>query len=106
MARKGRRPVRFVTRRKIKEFAIESYETANGDQSKAKELFEARCTSYGMDPMTIATLIISIIRFWLWLKEKGFLSQVPRNEAFAWLDQDTGFGSACATISIGDESDA
>lgn len=103
MARKGRRPVKFVTRRKIKEFAVESYETANGDQTKAQELFKARCTSYRMDPMTIATLIISIIRFWLWLKEKGFLGQVPRNEAYGWLDQDTGFGNACSAHSIGDQ---
>ena len=90
----------FINRRKIREFAIESYEAASGDQNIAKGLFEARCTAYGMDPSTIAMLIISVIRFWLWLKEQGYLSKVPRDVGYKWLNEDSGFSAACEGCGI------
>jgi hypothetical protein len=90
----------FFNRRKVREFAIDSYESANGDQNKAKGLFEARCTAYGMDPATIAMLIISVIRFWLWLKDQGFLSKVPRDVGYKWLTEDKGFLDACEGCGI------
>ena len=91
---------RFLNRRKIREFAIESYEDASGDQNVAKGLFESRCTAYGMDPATIAMLIISVIRFWLWLKEQGYLSEVPWGVGHKWLIEDKGFSAACEGFGI------
>ena len=91
---------RFFNRRKVREFAIDSYEAANGDQNKAEDLFEARCTAYAMDPATIAMLIISVIRFWLWLKDQGFLSKVPRDVGYKWLTEDKGFLDACEGCGI------
>lgn len=95
-----RRLPRFFSRRKVRKFAIESYEAASGDHNVAKSLFEARAEKYGMDPATIAMLIISIIRFWLWLKDQGFLSKVPRDVGYKWLTEDKGFLEACEGCGI------
>jgi hypothetical protein len=78
--KRGKNPFRkFVTKRKVKGWARDSFNEAEGDEEKAKVLFEAKAKSYGMDPVVIASLIISVIRFWLWLKEKGFLKYAPDN---------------------------
>ena len=102
---KKRRSHRFVSRRKLRSFAVESFEAANGDESKARDLFDARCRSYGMDPVTIASLIISVIRFWLWLKEKGFLSKVPRDVTDAYFRDNKNFHDLCGLNGIEEDDE-
>jgi hypothetical protein len=102
---KKRRIARFISRRKLRTFAVESFETAKGDEFKAKELFDARCRSYGMDPVTIASLIISLIRFWLWLKEKGFLGKVPREVCDAYFRDNKDFHDQCGLSGIEEEDE-
>jgi hypothetical protein len=76
MNRKWKFP-RFVTRRKIISWARESWDAAEGDEVTALKAFEDRARSYRVDPATIAMLVIAAVRFWLWLKENGFLKKAP-----------------------------
>jgi len=40
------------------------------DEERFKELMAKRLEPYGLDPATIATLIIYAIKLWLWWKQK------------------------------------
>lgn len=55
----------------------ESWDQSEGDDIKAERAFTDRARAYGVDPATIAMLLIAAVKFWLWLKKNGFLKKAP-----------------------------
>lgn len=65
----NRRRLPLKDRRLGRRLSRDSYREADSEESR-KILMEAKLQSYGLDPWTIATLLVYAIKLWLWWRER------------------------------------